>query len=130
MAALARVAEEEVPLCDGAVAGDDDGAAAVALADDVVEILGLFVAQGAQAEVVDDEEVRGGIAQEAAREAVVGAGGAQVREELGGGSEEGGEAVAAGAAADGLGDVCLAGASASHLRRDPPLGGRALRAGR
>jgi len=49
----------------------------VALTDDLVEVDGLVAGECSEAEVVDDEEVRRGEAEQAAIEAAVGAGGAK-----------------------------------------------------
>ena len=68
MAALASSwsPNSAIPLLDGAVGGDDGGAVLVALADDLVEILGLLVAQGPQPQVVNDEQLGAGEALQAA----------------------------------------------------------------
>jgi hypothetical protein len=65
------IAEERRHLLDGSVRGDDQRTAPVALADDLVEVGGFVAAKRHQAEVVDDEQVRPGVLQEAPVEAPV-----------------------------------------------------------
>jgi hypothetical protein len=60
-----RLAEEIWPLRAIAVAGEDDRRALVALVDHVVEILGARRAQRLESEVVEDQEIRPGVAREA-----------------------------------------------------------------
>ncbi|QDE71504.1 hypothetical protein BHS05_33325 [Myxococcus xanthus] len=102
------VAKEGRPLFDGAVGGDDGAAALVALADHLVEVHRLVLSQAAQAEVIDDEQVGRGEAQEALVVAAFAACGAQLHEHFVGADVEGAEARAAGAVAEGLGQVGLA----------------------
>nr|WP_276598787.1 hypothetical protein [Nannocystis sp. SCPEA4] len=59
------VLEERRPFLDRAIRGDDQGAALVALADDFVEVERFVVLQRAQAEVVDDEQIGCGEAEQA-----------------------------------------------------------------
>lgn len=102
------VAEEGVPLLNGPVAGDDGRPALVATSDDLVEVVGLVVAEGAESEVVEDEEVGTGEAEEASVVALVGPGGAEFVEHLVGLDIQGGVSGPAGAVAEGLGQAALA----------------------
>lgn len=52
------IVEERDPLVDGPVGGHDRGRSAVALEDDLVEVARLPRVETAQAEVIDDEDVR------------------------------------------------------------------------
>lgn len=74
-----RVAEEGRPLFDGAVGGDDGAFALVALADHFVEVRGFILGEATQAEVIDDEQLGRGEAQEALLVAAVTSGGPQLR---------------------------------------------------
>ena len=103
-----RVAEEGGELVDGAVRGEDHRAVLVALADDLVEVDGLLAGEGAEAEIVDNEQVRRREAEQAAVVAAVGAGGAELLHEILRRDVEHRVAGAAGAVAQGLGDVRFA----------------------
>ena len=52
-----RITEESREFIDGAVAGEDDGAALVSQTDDLVEVEWLVALQRPKSEVVDDEYV-------------------------------------------------------------------------
>ena len=77
-----RVAEERVPLLDGAVGGDDHGAALVAPPDDLVEVEGLVAGERPQAEVVEDEEVGAREAPDLLLVALIGPRCAQLHEQV------------------------------------------------
>lgn len=76
-----RIAEDLGKLVDGAVGGDEDGAAFVALIDDVVEILGGGRAQGFETEIVEDEQIGAGDGLQAAFVAAIRATGCQGRQQ-------------------------------------------------
>ena len=50
------VVKEGLPLGDVPVAGEDGGTALVALADDLVDVVGLLGAEALQAEVINDQQ--------------------------------------------------------------------------
>src|SRR5215471_4207885 len=74
------VEEERRPFVQRAVRRDDERAALVALADDLVEVHGLLALERAEAQVVDDQQVGSREAGEAAVVGGVGAGGAELSE--------------------------------------------------
>jgi hypothetical protein len=76
------VAEERRELFDGAVGGEDRRAVLVALADDLVEVDRLAAGERAEAEVVDDQQVRRREAEESPVVAAVSTGGSQLLEEV------------------------------------------------
>lgn len=102
------VGEEPDPLRDVAVAREDEAGAAVALDDQRIEVLGLLLIEAVEAEVIDQEQVRGEVAAEGDFEAVVGAGLAEFAEEVVGAAEEDRVAGAGGSSAEGLCEECLA----------------------
>lgn len=51
-------AEGGIPLCERQVAGQDHGAALIALGDDLEEVTGLVTGQRQVADLVDDEQAR------------------------------------------------------------------------
>lgn len=104
------IREEREPVSGRAVGGEDDRATEVAFGNDLVEVFGLGHGEGLEGEVIDDEEIGGEEAAEFGLPGVVGAGGEEGAEELGGFEEEDGVAEAAGVVAEGLGEVGLAGA--------------------
>ena len=54
-----RIVEYLWPFFEGAVAGDNDGAALIAFADDLVQILGSLGRDRMQAEVIQHQEIDG-----------------------------------------------------------------------
>ena len=107
------VSEEGGDLGDVAVGGEDGGVALVAEADDVVEVDGLVAGQGAQADVVDDEQRRSDESLEAFFVGAVGACGAARAEDVVGGGVRDVVPDATGALPEGLGEVTLANAGRS-----------------
>ena len=53
------IVEKGDPFLDGPVGGNDGGASAMTLDDDLVEVAGLLGIEAAQSKIVDDEEIRG-----------------------------------------------------------------------
>ncbi len=66
------VAEQGMPLLESTVGGQDHRAALVAPLDDLVEVDGLIMLERTQSEVVDDEQVGAGEAQQTSLVALVG----------------------------------------------------------
>jgi hypothetical protein len=81
--ASARAVEEGDPLIDRPVTRDDRGRATVPLDEDIVDIAGLPGGELAEAEVVDDEEIRAEPAPRFTREGIVGPRRVQGEEQLG-----------------------------------------------
>src|SRR5437867_4631126 len=102
-----RVVEKRRPLLERAVRGDDEGAALVALADDLVEVHRLLALEGTEAEIVDDQQVRAREAGETAVEGGVRPRRAELGEELVRRGVEDAVAGDAGAVAERLGEVAL-----------------------
>ena len=51
------VSHDRVPVLDGQLAGDEGGASAVAVFEDLEEITALGVGEWSEAEVIEDEEL-------------------------------------------------------------------------
>ena len=102
-----RLLEKVRPLCEVAVAGEEDAAALVALADDVVEVLGGGRAQGLEPEVVEDEEVGTEVALQTSFEGAIGPSPIEVGQHLVGVEKEDIEALAASLVGQGVGQVGL-----------------------
>jgi len=102
------VLEERAPLVDRPIRSDDQGAALIPLADHFVEVERFVVDQGAQPEVVDDQQIGGGEAQQLAVVGLIGAGHAELGEHIVGGDVEDLVAHAAGAVTERLADMRLA----------------------
>ena len=122
------VGEERVPLLWRAVARDDGRASAHALADQLVQILALTFCEGAQAEVVADEQVRYQVAAQASLGGAVEVSGPEVGQEPAGLLEEHRSPLHTGRVSDGLGEVGLADAHRADqehrlLARDEAAGG-------
>ena len=109
-----RVGEERDPLLDVPVAGDDGRGPAVALDDDLVEVRGLPLVESADAEVVDDEEVRGDEAPHDLVGGVVGTGLVDGLEHDVGADRQDVFPRPAGGVAEGIGEHGLPDADGSH----------------
>jgi len=102
-----RVVKEGDPFVHGPVARDDGRGAPMALDQDIVEVTRLLGGELAQAEVVEDEQVRREPAPQLALEGIVGPGLMQGLQELGDGDEADAGASPAGAVAEGAGEKGL-----------------------
>ena len=100
------VGEERVPVLGSAVGYDDQGVAA--LADELPEVFGLLLVEGAHAEVVGDDQVGLQVAAQAAFRGAVGVPTAEVAEQAVGLGVEDGVSLLAGGVAQGLGNMGLA----------------------
>src|SRR2546427_11773367 len=89
-----RLSELIVPVLDGELAGEDGGAGAVAIVEDLEQVAAVLVAQGCQAPVIEHQDVGAGEAGEQAGGGGVGGGGGggpgQTREPAGEGARAGG----------------------------------------
>ena len=90
------VAEVVVPLGRRELAGDDGGAGAVAVLQDLEQVAALLVRDRREAPVVDDQDVDAGELAEQADVGAVGAGQGELVEEPRRAAVEGAEALAAG----------------------------------
>jgi hypothetical protein len=77
------IVKEGDPFIDGAIACDDGGGVAVALDEDIVEVARLLRGELAEAEVVEDEQIRCEPRAQLALEGVIRAGLAEGEQELG-----------------------------------------------
>jgi hypothetical protein len=104
------VSDHRMPVFEWELAGEEGGASAVAVFEDLEEVAALGVGEGGEAEVIEDEELGPGQAVEELGVGAVRAGQGQFSEEPGEAIVAGGEAVTAGTVAEGAGQVALAGA--------------------
>ena len=100
--------EDGRPLLEGFVGGEDNGAAFVALAQDLEEQVGAALIDGQVAEFIEDEQSRGKIAFEFGLESAVDLSGAQGVDDIDGVGEEDAVALLAGAVAEGGGEMGFA----------------------
>ena len=98
-----RIVEERDPLLDGPVAGDDGRCSAVALEDHLVEIARLLGRESPQAEVVEEQQIRGEQSSDGLLGGVVGARLVEPLEHAIGSEEEHVVPSAAGGVAEGAG---------------------------
>src|SRR2546426_8908613 len=70
-----------VPVLDGELAGEDGGAGAVAIVEDLEQVAAVLVAQGCQAPVIEHQDVGAGEAGEQAGVAARGGGGGGLLEQ-------------------------------------------------
>jgi hypothetical protein len=103
------VSEELSPVVDGTVGGQQCGGALVAAHDELEEVLGGGVRELAHAEVVDDEERHDGQISEVLLAGAVEGGVGDLLDEGVGLAVDDAVALVDGGAADGLGQVALAG---------------------
>jgi hypothetical protein len=118
--------EHAGPLVEGQIAGDDGGAALVALAEDLEQQLGTARREGDVAQLVDDQELVAGELALQTQETLLVPGLEQLVDQAGGGGEADREAFLAGSQPKSEGDVGLAGAARSS---DIPPGIRTPKAG-
>src|SRR5450756_301445 len=102
-----RVGEERIPVRRRPVTGDDH-AAAGALGDHLVEVVGLGQGELAHREVVADQERGSGPAPQPGRPAAVGVAAGEIGEQPAGLGEHDGVAAAAGELPEGLGEHSFA----------------------
>ena len=102
------IGKEADPLRDVAVGGDDERGAAVALDDERVEVLGLLLVEAVETEVIDYQEVQVQVTPEGGLEAVVGAGLAELAQEVVGPAEENTVVSTSGGSSECLGQEGLA----------------------
>jgi hypothetical protein len=105
------VADDVVPLVDGDLAGDDRGAAALSVFEDLQEVDALGRGEHGQAPVVEDQQVDAAEGLEQAAVAAVATGERQRLEEARGTLVEDGAPVAASFVAKRAGDPALADAA-------------------
>jgi hypothetical protein len=105
------VGEVVVPLGGRQLAGDDGGAVAVAVLEDLQHVAAFLVGDRRQAPVVDQEDVDAGELAEQADVGAVGAGEREVVKEPRGAAVVGAEAFAAGVGGESAGDEALPRAS-------------------
>jgi hypothetical protein len=122
------VGEVVVPLGGRELAGDDGGAGAVAVLEDLEEIAALRVLHGGEPPVVDHEDVEAGERAEQADVGAIGTGQGELVEEAGGPAVAGARALAARLMRQGAGEEALAdagGADQDHVvvLGDPAAGG-------
>jgi len=103
-----RVGKERVPVLGCPVGGDHRREAAVPLSDQFEDVVGLLRGELAEAEVIDDEDIRVQVSAEAAVPGTVGMAASEVGEEAVGARVEDLVAQATGTVADGLQDMGFA----------------------
>ena len=79
-----RLADVVVPLPGWELAGDDGGAGAIPILEDLEEIAPLLILHGGEAPVIEDEDVHAGELAEEPAVGTVGAGELEIVEEPGG----------------------------------------------
>jgi hypothetical protein len=117
------VAQHFVPAFDGELADDDGGGAAMAVLEDLEQIVPRLQAQRREAEVIEDEQPAFGQALEHAGMAAIAVGEGQLFEQPGAAVIDNAEVVAAGAVAEGTGDPTFADAGRPRdiLPKNSPL---------
>ena len=108
------VGEDAVPLSEGLVGGDEEGAVFVACGDEFEEDAGFGLILGDVGEVVEDEEVVSVEASEQVGEGEVASGALHVLHEVGGSREEDAVSVFDEGASERGSEVALAGAGGSE----------------
>ena len=98
------VGEDGVPLLEGQVGGEEQGAVLVTAADELEEEVGGARVVGEVSDLVDDEQCGPGVVTESAFEGASGLLAVEVEEQVGGGGEEGGVAGEDGLVGDVLGE--------------------------
>ena len=98
------IGEDGVPVLEGQVGGDEQGAVLVAAADELEEEVGGASVVGEVSELIDHEQRGAGVVAEAAFEGAGGLLSVEVEEEVGGGGEEGGVPGEDGLVGDVLGE--------------------------
>ena len=98
------VGEDGVPLLEGQVGGEEQGAVLVAAADELEEEVGGAGVVGEVSDLIDDEQSGPGVVTETPLEGARGLLAVEVEEEVGGGGEEGGVAGKDGLVGDVLGE--------------------------
>ncbi|MDQ0710613.1 hypothetical protein QFZ55_000065 [Streptomyces luteogriseus] len=114
------VGEEGIPVAGRPVAGGDQGSA-LSLADELVEVVGLWCGQLAHREVVEDEQVRADEFTDALVPSAVRVAAGELGEDAAGLGEADACALADGEVAEGLGDVCLS--DTDRAEKDDGLAG-------
>ena len=107
---IGRVANHLMPGRDGELAGDDGGAAAVAVLEDFEQVVAGLVVERLQAPVVKDEQLNAAELAREPRVAAVAAGERQIGEQARQALIENGAIVAAGLVAERAGQPTLANA--------------------
>src|SRR5713101_5317469 len=102
------IAEQLRPLGPIAIAGEQDRGFLISLIDDVVEVLGAGRAKAFETEVVEDEQVGAGVAEEALVVGAVGSATGKMGQHLRGVDERVVEVAAAGLGGEGVGEMALA----------------------
>ena len=119
------IADEFVPLVDRQLAGDEDGAAAIAGFEDFEKIVAGGGIEGGEAPIVEDEELNAAESAHEARVAAVAAGEGEIGEQLRNALIEHRSIVATGLMAKRTGDVLDAGLmaqpSVTQPRQEPPV---------
>lgn len=128
------IADPFVPGVDGVLAGDEGGAAPLAVVEDLEEEAVLVGLEGRQSPIVDEEQVDAGQFFQQPGEAAVGLGQVELTEELGHVAVEGSEALSTGLVGQGAGQIGLAhpggtGDEAVAVMADPVAGGQLLDGG-
>jgi hypothetical protein len=104
--------DEIVPLGRGELAGDDGGAAAIPVRENLEEVAALLVLRRDQAPVVEEGDVHASELAEEPPVGAIGAGEAEIIEQARGPTIVGAKAAATGLVGEGTGDEALAGAGA------------------
>lgn len=116
--AKSRIANQVMPVFEGELAGHEGGPAVVAVLEDFEQVASFEVAEGGQAPVVEDEEVGLGERCEAGAIGAVGAREGEVLQEAREADVAHPQPVAAGAMAQGTGEIGLARAGRADEQDD------------
>lgn len=108
------IIEDLAPILERAVGGEDHGALFVPVGHDLEEKVGAILVERQEAQLIDDEEFRRTETVDGARKRVIGLGGGEGVDEVGGGDPEGFDLVLAGGVGEGQSDVGLADAGGAH----------------
>src|SRR5262249_13795727 len=103
-----RTLKQIRPLGEGAVRGDDERAAFVALIDHFVEVLWAGGGERFEAKVIEDQDVRSRVGEQSPLVCPIGAAAVQMAEHAGGRGKDDVEAAPTGFVAEGLRQVRLA----------------------
>lgn len=108
------IIEDLAPILERAVGGEDHGALFVTVGHDLEEKVGAILVERQEAQLIDDEEFRRAETVDGARKGVIGLGGGEGVDEIGGGDPKGFNFILAGGVGEGQGDVGLTNAGRAH----------------
>lgn len=108
------VIEDLAPILERAVCGEDHGALFVTVGHDLEEKVGAILVERQEAQLIDDEEFRRAETVDGARKRVIGLGGGEGIDEIGGGDPEGFNFFLTGGVGKCQGDVGLADAGGTN----------------